>query len=252
MNRLKNFIYENIIPAIGSVFVSKNKYCNVIYYHDIVKGEGDSFMRTNIEIFKCQMQYIAQQGYETLRFDDFKDEDNLRFKKKRVLIAFDDGWLSNYTEIYDFMESLDLKYNIYLTIGEISNNPNYLTWEMVRRMHDSGLCGFGVHTYTHPDMSDLNKIDLELEVTKADTKFIQELGFKPLDFCYPFGYYSEASNEYLSSRTEYKRIYTSAMLYSYLQNHAVIFGRNGISNSESFKVFKGKLKGYYNIWKTII
>ncbi len=125
-------------PLIGRMMLQNNIYVNVIYYHDIVRDKGYSFMRTNIGVFKHQMEWLAKNGYETLRFDDL-NVDTLRFKKKRVLIAFDDGWRSNYTEIFEYMKSLGLQYNIFLTMGEINNNPEYLTWDMVREMHDSGL-----------------------------------------------------------------------------------------------------------------
>ncbi|MBO6023321.1 MAG: polysaccharide deacetylase family protein [Bacteroidales bacterium] len=252
MNYVKHFIYNHIIPVVGRLNVGKNKFVNVIYYHDIVKGEGQSFMQTNIEVFKQQMEYIAKNGYTTLRFDELDDKDNQKFEKKKVVIAFDDGWLSNYTEIFDFMKSLGIKYNIYLTISEIEKNKDYLTWDLVRKMHDSGWVGFGVHTFTHPHVADMKDIDPQLEFVQANEIFQKELGYEPLDFCYPYGSCSEKSHEYLTTQTNYKRIYTSTMMYSYEQNGRIIFGRNGISNDETFGVFKAKLNGYFNVWETII
>lgn len=251
MNPIKKLIYNYGVPSIGRLFHKKNKYINVIYYHDIVDGEGYSFMRTNFEVFKRQMEYIAQNGYTTVRFDDLKTEDDERYDSKRIIITFDDGWKSNYTKIYDLMKSLGLKYNIYLAVKEISTDPDYLTWNEVRKMHDEGWVGFGTHTYTHPDMSDISKIAPEVEFTKANAIFEEQLGYKPVDFCYPFGAYSEESNEYISSRLEYKRIYTSRLMYSYRQHGKLIFGRNGISNDEGFGVFKAKLKGYFNVWRKL-
>lgn len=251
MNPLKKLIYNYGIPLLGCMFRGNNKLVNVIYYHDIVKGVGYSFMRTNIDIFKRQMMYIASHGYKTLRFDELNDE-TIKYNPKTVVIAFDDGWKSNYTEIYDLMKSLGIKYNIYLAVKEIGINPDYLTWEQVRLMHEEGSVGFGAHTYTHPDMSDISKIDPAVEFDMADKVFEEQLGYKPLDFCYPFGSYSEESNDYIVKNTKYIRIYTSRMMYSYLQDGKVIFGRNGISNDEPFSVFKAKLNGYFNIWKTII
>lgn len=252
MNFIKRIVYNYTIPFIGRIRVKKNRFVNVIYYHDIVKGEGTSFMRTNIEVFKRQMQYIVDNGYETLRFDELNNEANFRFEKKKVIIAFDDGWLSNYMEIFDFMKSLGVKYNIYLTIGEIGNNPEYLTWDLVRQMHGSGMVGFGVHTFTHPHVADMKDIDPQLEFVKANEVFQKELGYEPLDFCYPYGSCSEISHEYLTTKTQYQRIYTSSMMYSYEKNGRIIFGRNGISNDESFGVFKAKLNGLFNIWSTLM
>lgn len=251
MNPIKRFAYNHLIPFIGRLKVGGNKFVNVIYYHDIVQGEGQSFMRTNKDLFEKQMRYILENGYKTLRFDELADKENLKFEKKKVVIAFDDGWLSNYTEIFELMQSLGIKYNIYLTIGEIGKNPEYLTWDLVRQMHDSGLVSFGVHTFTHPHVADMTDIDPMLEFKQADAVFEKELGYQPLDFCYPYGSCSEKSHEYLTSQSHYKRIYTSAMMYSYEQNDCVIFGRNGINNDETFGVFKAKLNGYFNIWNQL-
>lgn len=251
MNPIKKIIYQYTIPFIGWLCRSKNQYVNVIYYHDIVRGKGKSFQQTNIEIFKRQMAYIANHGYQTLRFDDLQEKSDEAYNPKKIIIAFDDGWKSNYTEIYDLMKSLGLKYNIYLAVKEIGSNSDYLTWNQVRKMHDEGFVGFGAHTYSHPDISDIKKIDSEMEFSKADSIFEKELGYIPLDFCYPYGLYSEESNEYISSKLNYKRIYTSCYMYSYRQNSKLIFGRCGISNDETFGVFKAKLNGYFNVWSTL-
>lgn len=251
MNTIKQFIYNNIIPFVGKITVGKNRFVNVIYYHDIVQGAGQSFMRTNIDVFKRQMEYIAKNGYKTLLFDGLNEEQNVKFEKKKVVIAFDDGWLSNYNEIFELMQSLGIKYNIYLTIGEIGKNPDYLNWDLVRKMHDSGSVGFGVHTYTHPHVADMSNIDAELEFVKANEVFQKELGYAPLDFCYPYGDCSEKAHEYLSTNTNYQRIYTSTMMYSYEKHGRIIFGRNGISNEEKMGVFKAKLNGYFNIWNKL-
>lgn len=241
-------VEQHIIPAIGRLFNYKNKYVNVIYYHDIVHDEGYSFMRTNIDVFKRQMEWLKREGYESLRFDDL-DEKHIKFCKKRVLIAFDDGWRSNYTEIFDYMKGQGLKYNVFLTVGEIGVNPKYLTWDMVREMHASGLCGFGAHTFTHPSMGDLEKIDYQHEVVEANEYFYKELGYHPIDFCYPFGYYSEESNLILEKESSYSRLYTSKKMYSYEQNGKIVFGRNGISTDDSMSVFRKKVKGCMNFLK---
>lgn len=251
MNAIKKIIYNYGIPFTGWILKKNNKFINVIYYHDIVHDKGSSFQKTNINTFKKQMKYIANHGYTTLRFDDLNDT-TIKYSAKTIIIAFDDGWKSNYTEIYEFMKSLGLKYNVYLAIKEIGVNPDYLTWEQVCQMHNEGIVGFGAHTYTHPDMSDINLIDPQIEFNKTDEIFQERLGYQPLDFCYPFGKYSTNSNSYIIKNTRYTRIYTSQMMYSYTQEGKIIFGRNGISNDDSFNVFKAKLKGYFNIFKTLI
>lgn len=251
MNSIKKFVFNYIIPLTGKMLRGKNKLINVIYYHDIVKCNGCSFQQTNIGVFKRHMEYIISNGYKTLRFDDLNDV-TIKYNPKSVLIVFDDGWKSNYTEIFEYMKSKGIKYNVYLTINEIDNNPDYLTWKQVREMHESGLVGFGAHTFNHVDASIIDNIDSDIEFNHANEKFKHELGYLPVDFCYPYGAYTEESNKFLILNTPYKRIYTSRMMYSYIQDGKVIFGRNGISNDDSMKVFKSKLKGFYNVWRNLI
>lgn len=197
MRQFIQYIKKRIIASIGCITWINNKYCNVIYFHDIVSGEGYSYMHTNKDKYIAFMNVLLREGFETLRFDDLNDPVKLKSKRKRVLIAFDDGWISNYTEIFCFMKSHNLKYNIFLTIGEIDNNHDYLSWKQINEMYSSGIVGFGVHTYTHPDMSDISKINPSLEFDKANSVFSEKLGFYPTDFCYPFGFYSEESNHYI-------------------------------------------------------
>lgn len=76
----KGFFYHFVSPIFGRIWNGKNRYVNVIYYHDIVHDEGFSFMRTNINVFKRQMEWLKQENYETLRFDDL-DKDHVKFCK---------------------------------------------------------------------------------------------------------------------------------------------------------------------------
>lgn len=251
MNTIKKIIYSYVIPTIGKLHSRKNKIINVIYYHDIVQGTGESFQKTNIDIFKQQMNYLVDKGYKTLRFDDLNEE-SLRYDSKSLIIAFDDGWASNFHEIYDFMKSRGLKYNIYLAIKEIGQNTEFLNWDQVRKMHDEGIVGFGIHTFNHVDASNIDLINASVEFEKANEVFEHELGYTPLDFCYPYGAYSENSNRYLTKNTPYHRIYTSDLMYSYYQNGKIIFGRCGIKNEESLCIFKSKVKGYFNVWSKLL
>lgn len=251
MKSLKRFIYSKVVPIISTILKKKNKYINVIYYHDIVSGNGNGAQQTNIDLFKKHMKFISENGYKTLTFDDIENGSDISYADKHVLITFDDGWLSNYTEIFEFMKGLGIKYNIFLAVGEISNTPQYLTWDIIREMHESGLVGFGAHTYSHISISDINSVDTEKEIEAANNKIFEEIGFYPTDFCYPYGHFSQESNDFLLSNTKYKRIYTSEHDFSYATKGKIIFGRSSINNDEPFKTFIHKLNGKYNAFNTI-
>lgn len=251
MNKFKALVYNYAIPILGSITKYKNQYINVIYYHDIVKSGACGSQYMNVDAFQEQMEYLVEKGYRTYTFAELEKEENLSFDKKSVLITFDDGWVSNYDDIFTFMKERGLKYNIFLEVGNIGKNEKYLTWDKVREMYESGIVGFGAHTVNHISMKDPKIENYDFEVAEANRVIEKELGFVPMDFCYPFGYYSKESNEYLSKNSEYKRIYTSDLRYTYVLNGKIIFGRSSINSDESFKVFKNKLKGNYNIFCNI-
>ena len=251
MNALKSFIYQEIVPALGRLTIGKNRYINVIYYHDVVKGEGSTYMRINFERFKQQMLLLKKMGYETFVFQELGDKKILQWNRKHILITFDDGWLSNYDEIFDFMKAEGIKYNIFLETAKIGKDPKYLSWDTVREMYKSGLVGFGAHTFSHPDMSKLESLDLNQEIDAANEIINTELGFIPEDFCFPYGAYSQETIAAILEKKVYKRIYTSDMRYSYQQRDAIIFGRNAISDSDSEKIFKNKASGKYNIFNSL-
>ncbi len=247
INKIYDFFFDKVVPVFGQLFVWRNKYCNVIYYHEIVDDIGVSYMYINADKFKEQMISLKKQGFEFLRFDDFSDERMTHYKKKRILVSFDDGWRSNYTRIFEFMRENQIKYNVFLSVGRIGEDDDYLTWEMVKEMHESGLVGFGAHTYTHCEMHDINSIDWDLEVTKADDIFNSKLGFYPKDFCYPFGYYSKASNKLIVEKSGYQRIYISKSCFSRKRQDTIIFGRTGIRGEDGNGQFLKSAFGYYNI-----
>ena len=251
MNILKRIAYKNIVPVVGSLLKNKNKYINVIYYHDIIEGEGNNAQHTNVETFKKQMEYLVSKGYKTITFDDIEKGEEITFKDKYVLITFDDGWVSNYSKIFEFMKERNIKYNIFLEVGAISKNPEYLTWDQVREMHDSGVVGFGAHTYSHVSMKDIETIDTQKEVEEANNIIFKETGFYPVDFCYPYGQFTEKSNKFLLENTKYKRIYTSEHDFSYGVGDKIVFGRSSINGAEDFKTFINKLNGKYNALNTV-
>lgn len=252
MNFITKFIYRHIVPSLGRLVLGRNKYINVIYYHDIVDKDAHSYMRTDKDVFKKHMQALAEKGFKTFTFDDLnEDKGRMIFKSRNILITFDDGWKSNYT-ILPMMKQLGLKYNVFLEVGKIGTDPNYLSWDEIREMHNSGMVGFGAHTFNHVNMSKIENYAYDDEILKANEIIEKEIGWYPKDFCFPFGAYCEESLSQLVESGEYDRIYTSDMTYSYLRDFTYIMGRNAISTDDSEATLKAKSIGAFNIFKSLV
>ncbi len=225
-----------------------NKGIKFIYYHDIVLSNGYSYQKINVNKFKSHMEYLVNNGYKTLTFDELDNDEIYTYKnkEKKVVIMFDDGWLSNYNIVFPIMKKLNLKFNIFLEVGAINKKDNYLTWDMIREMKDSGLVGFGAHTFNHIDARLIDESNVDVEIYKSNNIIFTETGINVKDFCFPYGYYDKRILNYLKKLDVYKRIYTSDGRKVTKYGNLYIIGRIGIENEDTLKEFKYKLEGRYN------
>ncbi len=247
IQRFIDCLYSNLIIPVGSMMTHNKKLINVVCYHDSVGGGADGDKGLNLDAFRRQMEWLVQEGYETLRFDELNDE-TMCFRRKRVLIVFTDGKLSDYTEIFRYMSSLKLKFNVFLTVGEIGVNPDYMTWDMVRIMHNSRLCGFGSNSYSNIDMSDVTAIDTMTEVYGADHIFMKEMNYAPRDFCFPFGAHSMPAVRWLTFKAFYDRLYIEESNKRYASNMKPILRYTTINGNDPDVAVKNKFRGVYNLF----
>ena len=218
-----------------------------IYYHDVVKGEGNSYNTINFNKFNNQINLLKNLNYNSLTFEDLNLVDNKRLNNDNfILITFDDGYRSNYELVFPIMKKLNIKFNIFLEVEKINKDENYLTWNMVNEMNESGIVGFGSHTYSHIDLRFMTKEQKNKEIYFANEEIFRNTGIIIKDFCYPYGAYNKASHILLDSSNIYKRIFTSDGTYVKENKFTSVIGRVGIENEDSDKTFLSKLNGEYN------
>jgi peptidoglycan/xylan/chitin deacetylase (PgdA/CDA1 family) len=248
MNAIKKIIYNHIVPIFGGLLVDKT-IIPIIYYHNIVeKGAGFSYMHTELSVFENHMKYLDKNGYKTYTFDEIPEGFKKMKGEKEVLITFDDGFLSNYLIVFRLMKSLNLKFNIFLTADYVDKNmTDYLTWNMVKEMAESGLVGFGAHTFSHIDARKINENNYLQEITLTNRLIKRYTGSDVNDFCFPYGYYDKSIMNSLCSKKTYKRLYTSDHMRIRKNNNCEIIGRIPISNDYNVTDFEKHIHGKYNI-----
>jgi peptidoglycan/xylan/chitin deacetylase (PgdA/CDA1 family) len=218
-----------------------------IYYHDVVSESGSSFDKIEWKHFKEQMEYLYQNGYESILMSEWETS-RAEGKEKVVLITFDDGYKSNYSYVFPLMKELNMKFNVFLEAGSCGKN-DYMSWEMIREMSKSGQVEFGAHTYTHKDTRYIrNKEEVEKEIHKADQLISDCTGKKVEDFCFPYGMYNSKSIRMLGSYGQYRRIYTSDGRKAKKQDGLWLIGRVGVENEDSIETFTAKATGKYNFY----
>lgn len=88
-----------------------------------------------------------------------------------------------------------------LELEDFSDDYSVLDWSQIRRLHDSGLVEFGVHTASHRILSGLEPSEWDREIRQPRRQLSRALGQEAVTFAYPNGRpdidYSEVHKSYL-------------------------------------------------------
>lgn len=106
-------------------------------------------------------------------------------EENKVAISFDAAWGADKTrEIMSVCESYNIKATFFLVGFWIEKYP-----EMTKEIYNRGF-EIGIHSNTHPNMTKLNRKQINEELS-INIKLIEDLtGFRPKLFRPPYGYYN--------------------------------------------------------------
>ena len=202
----------------------------ILMYHHItpeaviVKND----MTITPECFEKHVQDMIAQGYTPVFLEEIIAyvESGDKLPEKPICITFDDGYLSNYEYAFPVLKKYNVKANI-AVIGSSIGLDKYknteheiiphFTINQAKEMEDSGLVSIISHTYDmhqaftfeSGDKIRINAVELQNEsaeeyeiALKRDFEKMSEILLenfekKSVILAYPYGRYSELSNEIL-------------------------------------------------------
>ena len=155
-----------------------------MYHHIKPDNENKDAFTIVPEIFEKQIKYLISKKYTFIGLEDLTAGKKI---KKPVMITFDDGYIDNYKYVFPILKKYNIKAVIFLIIGKIEKESDFLTWQQVYEMEKSGLVSFGSHGLTHTNIRRMEP-SLALKELKESKAILEEkLGHKITSFCYPFG-----------------------------------------------------------------
>lgn len=97
------------------------------------------------------LKYFQEKGYSVVTLDEayniFKNDVNVD-NNKLLVYTFDDGYMDNYTKGFPILKKYNTKFNLNVIARYTDEKyDNYLTWEQIKEMNESGLMELGNHTY---------------------------------------------------------------------------------------------------------
>jgi len=124
---------------------------SVLGYHDLSEKETETAMRMHSSKFKKQMTAVRQLGVTVISLEDF-----LAWKRgaksipeKSILLTFDDGWKSVYTDALPILKEFGYPFTLYLYKNYIDGGKKALTTAMITELLQNG-ASLGSHSVSHP------------------------------------------------------------------------------------------------------
>lgn len=193
----------DIIQTTPEPETSKNitKKLPILIYHYVeINQDKRDTIRDSLNIvphvFEQQILTLQNAGYKFIwpsELDTFlKDKSDTKY----VMITFDDGYGTFYTQTYPFIKKLNVKVTNYLIANRLGY-LNYMTKDQVRLILKDGLVEFGSHTLNHPNLTALSPQMLQREISDSKTILEKEFGINVTSFCYPYGYYNQNTIPYV-------------------------------------------------------
>ena len=173
----------------------------ILLYHRVVNstcriGKHKTYVWESA--FRKQMQWLKDNGYQTITFSDLDALPANADPGKKIIITFDDGYTDNYTIAFPILKEFGFKAVIYLVTGYKCNEWNLhegepalelMSKEQILEMQNYGI-EFGGHTRHHVDLKNSTADKQREEVTGCFNDVATITGKKPLSFAYPYGAYN--------------------------------------------------------------
>jgi peptidoglycan/xylan/chitin deacetylase (PgdA/CDA1 family) len=174
----------------------------VLMYHSVsdnLFGRSHPYFQINTtpEVFRRQMRWLRQNGYETMGIPEMLGAFATSEKPaKRVVITFNRGFQDFYSSAFPVLQQFGFRATVYLTSDRIDSSPmrfegaEYLTWSQIRELHSQGI-GFGSNTATHADLRSLGLEQIDYELGCSKERIEQNLGASVESFAYPLAFPEE-------------------------------------------------------------
>ncbi|OSI35410.1 polysaccharide deacetylase family protein [Bradyrhizobium canariense] len=161
----------------------------VLNYHELVRGSPSNAWCLTHETFDAHLALCGDRLVSPHIFLESCD-DLKAWRTDAVLLTFDDGFLSDYTQVYAR----------YTTTGRIPGfmsfipvdfvgSPGRMSWEMIEELGRAGVA-IGSHGMAHVDLTKVSDVELDRELTVSKSMLEDRLGQKVSLFAFPYGRFS--------------------------------------------------------------
>jgi len=172
-----------------------------IMYHRFNENKYPS-TNIKIDVFKEHIDIIKKSNFNFHNPNNFKDKFKIPKSKKEILITIDDAFESFYTEAWPYLKENKIPFILFVSTAPVGKR-GYMTWEQIKEVESKDFTYIGHHSHTHEYLIDVSNEEFILDIETANKVFLEELGYIPDLFSYPFGEYSKFMKDYISTNFKY-------------------------------------------------
>ena len=159
---------------------------------------------TNIQmdIFEQQIKIIKNSNYKFNNPNEFEKKFGTPKIQKEILITIDDAFLSFYEEAWPYLKKNEIPFILFVSTNPVGKR-GYMTWSQIREVESEDFAFIGHHSHTHDYLINETNDQFISDIEKANKIFLEELGYIPNLFSYPFGEYSKFMRDYVSENFKF-------------------------------------------------
>ena len=162
-----------------------------IYFHTI-SDAADNPYNVNTSNFQNMMNLLKELDYCTITFNDFyKFRNNtIQLCDRPVIIVFDDGSMSQYTNAYPILKA-NSQVGVIAEVTERGdwNDGEWINWSQLRNLNSNGWEIIS-HTVNHSDLTTLTSSALTKQLNDSKIKIFKEIGKYPSSLINPSNRYN--------------------------------------------------------------
>ncbi len=188
----------------------------ILMYHYISELPPDAdIYRTDLTVtpgqFQAQLQYLQEQGYETVRLSDIYTTltTGKPLPARPIVLSFDDGYIDAYTNAMPLLQAYGYAGEFFvLATPAHYEAPDYLTWDDMLAMAAAGM-SLQPHGRDHVDLTNRDFDFLVYQILGAKEAVEAHTGQPVTFFCYPSGRY-DADTQAVVESAGYEGAVTTA------------------------------------------
>ena len=227
--------------------MSSSNKVPILMYHSIMDNDEQS---VSIKSFKKQMHFMKTMGYQTIKFDELKENN-----EKKFIITFDDAYENVFINAFPILRKLGFNAVCFIVTNKIGD---YNDWDRhkkkfkkmklmnCKQINKWLISGFniGSHSIDHVDLTKLNKNDKINQIANSKKNLNSVFNTQIDTFAFPFGSYDDETRNIINEYYDYA-VTTKRSRFVKNKFNNKLLPRVPISKNDNFLKFFLKIKTPY-------